>query len=157
VPTVESMTLTWDRAEKIINGVVPVAGLGLMIFYEVCDTSCSSLKGTFLGVDLKLVGILFMVAILALIPLQASPFSVPAGHLKTLMLGGAVGGEILLVRFQIVQETYCPFCLAFGLCILILFAANVRRMNRYVALFALFAGLGAFALFFTGSVLPLYQ
>ena len=29
-----------------------------MVFYEVCDTSCSSLQGTFLGVDLKLIGIL---------------------------------------------------------------------------------------------------
>jgi hypothetical protein len=64
---------------------------------------------------------------------------------------------MLLVRFQIVHETYCPFCLAFGLCIVILFAANFHRMNRYLALFALFAGVGAFALLFKGSALPLYR
>lgn len=141
---------------KILNLIIPVIGAMLMVFYEVCDTSCSALRGTFLGVDLKYVGILFMAALLALNLPPVARYAVPVSHLRTMMLAGALGGEILLVRFQIVHDTFCPFCLAFGLCVLILFAANIPKMNQYLALGAFLAGLGAFALFFAGSVLPLY-
>jgi hypothetical protein len=73
-----------------------------------------------------------------------------------MMLSGALGGEVLLVRFQIVHDIYCPFCLAFGLCIVVLCAANFMKMNKYLALGAFLVGVAAFALFFEGSVLPLY-
>ena len=148
--------MKWDKARTLINIVVPVIGIGLLIFYEICDTSCSSLRGSFLGLDLKIVGILFMIVLLAIIPFSKSRFAVPIDHLKTMMLTGAVGGEVLLVRFQIVNDTYCPFCLAFGLCVLALFAVNFRLMNKYLARGAFCAGVGAFALFFQGSILPLY-
>jgi len=148
--------MTGDKVLKIINVAFPLLGMGLMIFYQVCDTSCSYLQGTFWGVDLKIVGILFMAVLLALALPPASRCTVPVNILRASMLSAAVGAEILLVRFQIQQETYCPFCLAFGICILILFAANFSRMNRYIALGSFLAGMGAFALFFVGSVLPLY-
>ena len=148
--------MTWAKIHKLTDIIVPVIGIGLLIFYEACDTTCSSLRGSFLGLDLKIVGILFMVAILAMIPLRRSQFSAPTDHLQTMMLAGAVGGEILLVRFQVVNDTYCPFCLAFGLCVLALFSVNFPRMNKYLALGAFCAGIGAFALFFQGSILPLY-
>jgi uncharacterized membrane protein len=151
------MDMTGDKVRKIIDWIVPIIGLGLMIFYEVCDTTCSSLQGTFLGVDLKIVGMLFMVFLLVLIPLQKSRFLAPAELMRTVMLAGAVGGEILLVHFQIVHDTYCPFCLAFGMCILVLVAANFRRRDGYPALLAFLAGIAAFALFFHGSVLPFYR
>jgi hypothetical protein len=146
----------WDKSLKIVNLILPIIGVGLMVFYEVCDTSCSSLRGTFGGVDLKYVGILFMLVLLALCLPPVSRYAVPVSHLRTMMLSGALGGEMLLVRFQIDHDTYCPFCLAFGLCVLILLAANIPKMNKYLALGAFLAGLGAFALFFKGSVLPLY-
>lgn len=145
-----------DKLVKIVNLTVPIIGAGLMVFYEVCDTSCSSLRGTFGGIDLKYVGIVFMAALLALSLPPVSRYASPVGHLRTMMLSGALGGEVLLARFQIVHNTYCPFCLAFGLCVLALFAANIPRMNKYLALGAFLAGLGAFVIFFEGSVLPLY-
>lgn len=143
----------WRNAVDIL---LPVIGLGLVIFYQICDTACSALQGKLLGVDLKVVGILFMFSLLAIVALQRTRLSSPAGHLRTLMLAGALGGEVLLVRFQIVHETYCPFCLAFGLCIVLMFAANFTRMNKYAMLVAFLAGVGVFAVGFTGSVLPLY-
>ena len=149
--------MTRDHVLKIINVAFPAIGIGLMVFYGVCDTSCSSLQGTFLGLDLKVIGILYMAALLALTLPPASRWAASVRHLRTMLLSGALGGEILLVRFQIVHETYCPFCLAFGSCILFLFAANFTRMNKYLALGALLAGIAAFALFFEGSVLPLYR
>ena len=149
--------MTRDQVLKIINVAFPAIGIGLMVFYGVCDTSCSSLQGTFLGLDLKVIGILYMAALLALTLPPASSWAASVRHLRTMLLSGALGGEILLVRFQVVHDTYCPFCLAFGSCILVLFAANFTRMNKYLALGALLAGIAAFALFFEGSVLPLYR
>jgi uncharacterized membrane protein len=146
-----------DKILKIINAVFPVIGVGLMIFYGVCDTSCSSLQGTFLGLDLKVIGILYMAALLALTLPPVSGWAAFVRHLRTMMLSGALGGEILLVRFQVVHDTYCPFCLVFGMCILVLFVANFTKMNRYLAVGAFLAGIAAFALFFEGSVLPLYK
>jgi hypothetical protein len=140
----------------LINVLFPLAGIGLMVFYEACDTSCAYLQGTFAGVDLKVVGVVFMAALLALIPFSSSRFSIPAGHLRTMMLAGALGGETLLVRFQIVHEQFCPFCLAFGVCVVCLFAANFSRMNKLLVGIAFLAGIGAFLLFFKGSVIPLY-
>jgi uncharacterized membrane protein len=148
--------MTWDKVQKIISIVSPAIGIGLMIFYRICDTSCSYLQGTFWGIDLKIVGVLFMAVLLAMALPPISRYREPVNLLRTGMLSAAVGGEILLVRFQIIQETYCPFCLAFGICILALFAAYFSKMNKYLALGSFLAGIGMFALFFEGSVLPLY-
>ena len=149
--------MKWDKLMKIVNLMVPIIGVLLMVFYEVCDTSCSALRGSFLDVDLRYVGIFFMAVLLALnLPLFPPRYAIPVSHLRTMMLAGALGGEILLVRFQIDHDTFCLFCLAFGLCVLILFAAHIPKMNKYLALGAFLAGLGAFALFFDGSVLSLY-
>ena len=149
--------MTRDRFLKIINVTLPIFGIGSMVFYEVCDTSCSSLQGTFLGLDLKVIGILYMAALLALALPPAHRWAGSVSHLRTMLLSGALGGEVLLVRFQVVHDTYCPFCLAFGSCILVLFAANFTKMNKYLALGAFLAGIAAFALLFEGSVLPLYR
>ncbi|MBU1706056.1 hypothetical protein KKG19_05030, partial [Patescibacteria group bacterium] len=140
--------MTRDKVLKSINAVFPAIGVGLMIAYGVCDTSCSSLRGTFLGVDLKVIGILFMAVLLVLTLPPASRYATSVNHLRTIMLSGTLGGEVLLVRFQIVHDIYCPFCLAFGLCVVALFAANFAKMNKYLALGAFLAGIAAFALFF---------
>jgi len=146
-----------DKVLTIINAIFPVIGVGLMIAYGVCDTSCSSLRGTFLSVDLKMIGILYMAVLFVLTLPPVSRYATSVNYLRTMMLSGALGGEILLVRFQIIHEIYCPFCLAFGLCIVALFAANFTKMNKYLALGAFLVGIAAFALFFKGSVLPLYN
>jgi uncharacterized membrane protein len=141
---------------KILNIVLPVIGMGLMLYYEICDTVCASISGSFLGIDLKIIGILFM-AVLLILTIPTVPFlKTPIAHLRTMMLAGAVGGEVILVRFQVVHETFCPYCLAFGFCLLILFAIHFRAMNKYLAGASFLAGIGAFALLFKGSVLPLY-
>lgn len=110
--------MPWDKILKAFNILFPLIGIGLMIFYEACDTSCSYLQGTFLGIDLKIVGILFMAVLLATALPPVSRYPIPVDYLRTMMLSAAVGGEILLFRFQVVQDTYCPFCLAFGTCVI---------------------------------------
>ncbi len=149
--------MNWDKWSKPINIVFPLIGMGLMIYYEICDTSCSYLSGTFMGVDLKIVGIIFMAVLLVMALPALSRYSLIIDQVRTMMLSSAVGGEILLVHFQIVHDVFCPFCLAFGLCILILFAVNMLRMRRVIATAFIVIGIGMFALFFKGSVLPQYS
>ncbi len=141
---------------KVLNVLLPIMGIGLVIYYEVCDTACAYISGSLLGMDLSIVGISLMVVLLvsAIPPIASHETAV--NHVRILLLAGAMGGEVLLVRFQIIHEVYCPFCLTFGLCILALFAVNFPRMNKYLALGAFLAGMGAFALFFQGFSLPLF-
>jgi uncharacterized membrane protein len=145
-----------NKAKKILNIALPVIGMSLMIYYEICDTICAHISGSFLGIDLKIIGILFMAVLLILTVPAVAAFKAPVDHLRTMMLAGAMGGEVILTRFQIVHETFCPYCLAFGLCLLILFAVHFRAMNKYLAGACFLAGVGAFALFFEGSVVPLW-
>ena len=146
-----------NKLVKILNVTLPVAGIGLVYYYKICDTLCAYISGSFMGVDLMYIGILFMAALLMLnIPVAAS-YRKPMDHLRTMMLSGAMGGEVILLRFQVVNETFCPYCLAFGFCLLLLFAIHFRGMNKYLAAASFLAGIGIFALFFQGSVLPLYR
>ncbi len=75
-----------DHVLKIINVAFPAVGGGSMIFYEVCDISCSSLQGTFLGLYLKAIGILYMAALLALTLPPASRSAASDLHLRTMQL-----------------------------------------------------------------------
>jgi uncharacterized membrane protein len=149
--------MTRERVLKIINIAFPAIGIGSMVFYGICDTYCSSLQGWFLGVNLKVIGILYMSVLLALTLLPGSWWNDSVQRLRIMLLAGALGGETLLLRFQVFHETYCPFCLAFASCILILFFTNVSKTGRYPALGAFLAGVVAFALFFEGSVVPLFR
>jgi uncharacterized membrane protein len=145
-----------EKMKKIPNIILPIAGIALVIYYKLCDTSCAYISGSFLGIDLKYIGILFMAVLLILTIPAVLSCRIPVDHLRTMMLSGAMGGEVILFRFQVVHETFCPYCLAFGLCLLILFAVNFRTMNKYLSGASFLAGIAAFALFFRGAVLPLY-
>ncbi len=76
--------------------------------------------------------------------------------LRTTMLAAALGGEVLLVRFQIVHNTFCPYCLAFLACLIVLCACNAGRQDSWrVAGSGLLAGAIAFALWFEGTAGPM--
>jgi uncharacterized membrane protein len=145
-----------NNALNAINITFPAIGIGLMIYYRICDTLCSSLKGTLFDVELEIVGIIIMTVLLIIAMLTRSNYVTPVGYLRTMILSGGIGGEIILVRFQIMHDAYCPYCIAFGTCILILFAANYMKMNRLLALGAFLVGTALFGIFFKGSFLPLY-
>ena len=94
-----------------------IAGIGLMIFYEVCDTSCSYLVGDLFGVDLKWVGIVYMLTIIPLALFRQYPW------LRSLLAAG-LGAEIYLFAFQVHNDVYCPFCLVFALMVAAAFVVN---------------------------------
>jgi thiol:disulfide interchange protein DsbA len=88
--------------------------MGIMIFYSFCTDSCDYLAGTFLGMDLKYIGIGFMSVLIIVTLLNFTT-------IVRIMLAMALGGEIYLVGYQVFVDTYCYYCLAFASLILAAF------------------------------------
>jgi hypothetical protein len=144
-----------QMTKKMASIVLSVAGIAAMLYYGMCRTDCSNLSGTFLGIDLKIIGVAFM-SVLIVMQMLPLAYKKQVRLLQTLMLSGALGGELVLLRFQIVHDTFCPFCLFFASCLVILYAFNVdglrhRATHRYYALTSFLAGIVAFALLFEGT------
>ncbi|MCX7982445.1 MAG: hypothetical protein N2572_06015 [Syntrophales bacterium] len=137
--------------------ILPLVGIGIMVYYDLCDTACAFLKGNLFGIDLKYIGIIFMTFLLLLSLPLPSRFLAITDPVRTMMLSGALGGEVWLVRFQIINAVFCPYCLVFALLLVILFALHAKQMNYYLAALSFLAGLILFAFFFRGTVLPLYS
>ena len=97
--------------------MLALAGIGLMAYYDYCDTACSYLKGDILGIDLKWVGIAYMAITIAFAALRQQPF------VRALLAGG-LGVEVFLYAFQVQYDVYCPFCLAFSALVIVLFIVN---------------------------------
>jgi uncharacterized membrane protein len=142
---------------KTLNIVLPIAGAGIMYFYEFCDTACASINGTFLGIDLKYTGIMFMAILLATVFLTGRSFGNHINSLRTFMMSSAVGAEFILIRFQVVNDLYCQYCLVFATCVFLLFGVNFAGMNKKLMAASVAAGLVAFLLFFKGQVVPLFD
>ncbi len=137
----------WRR--YIVNIVLACIAITLEVYYSICAGSCSYLKGSIFGIDLQYVGIGYMALIVLL-----SIFK------KDLMLlifiSAGVGIEFYLVGFQVWHDTYCPYCLAFGAIVIILYAVNFIRRRIAVSLVSMGLALALFAIFFEGSVTPAY-
>ena len=142
---------------KSLSVALPLIGITFMLMYEYCNTSCSHLKGSFLGIDLKWVGIIYMTILFFGAFLGREFFAPPVVHIRTMMISAAVGVEFFLIGFQVMKDTYCPFCLAFSGCVFILFGINYSSMNRWIMIASVFAGLLGFALFFEGQVGPRFD
>jgi len=145
-----------NTTRDIANIAVPLLGAGIMVYYGSCETTCATLSGSLFGIDLKIVGVSFMV-VLFLFNLIALPeLRRYIVHLRASMLAAALGGEALLVRFQIVHDTFCPYCLAFMACLVALFAFNTGRFTNWrIAGGCFVAGVAAFFLWFEGAVGPM--
>jgi hypothetical protein len=115
---------------KSLNVLLPLIRIMLMLVYEYCDTSCSYLKGNFLGLDLKWVGVIYMAMLFLSAFVGGGPSATLVTHVRTILISAAVGVEFFLIGFQVVKDTYCPFCLAFSACIFALFGINFSGMNK---------------------------
>jgi hypothetical protein len=99
---------------NIMTIALALIGIGLMFFYSVCDTSCAYLKGDIFGIDLKHIGIGYMLAIIALTLLKQKA-------LVRSLLASGLGVEVYLVAFQFREDVFCPFCIAFGAAVVLAF------------------------------------
>lgn len=135
--------------KKTVNALFGMAGIGLVIFYSVCGDSCSYLQGDLFGINLKYLGIVYMGLFIALTLFRQDRFAM-------LLLSAGAGAELYLIGFQIYEGVFCPFCLLFGLIVIVLFALNLEFSQKKAV--ALFVGLGflLFVIFFDGSIIPAY-
>jgi len=95
-------------------------GISLMFFYSVCDTSCTYLKGDIFGIDLKYIGIGYMLAIIALTLFKQM-------DLVRILLASGLGVEVYLVAFQFRENVFCPFCIAFGATVILAFILHYEK------------------------------
>ena len=130
-----------------LNILLALAGIALVVVYAYCGDSCSYLQGSIFGIDLKVLGVLFMGTLVAL-----SLFGLR--EYRLVLLSAGAGAEVFLIGFQVQHDVFCPYCLTFGAVLLLLFALNLDWSKR--RLIGVFAALGllAFAAFFDGSVTP---
>src|SRR5664280_1514518 len=162
------------KYRNAITIILALIGIGLMAYYDYCDTACSYLKGDIWGINLKWVGIAYMTAIIVFAAFRQTPF-------VRVLLAAGLGVEVHLYAFQVQNDVYCPFCLAFSVMLILSFIINYevpsawrekrRRMWLYFlgevdfTMFRihklpllLFSLLGYLTILFTfsGSVTPAY-
>lgn len=107
--------------------LLAIAGLVTMAYYVSCDTSCSYLRGDILGIDLKYIGIGYMTVIILLALLKQA-------DLIRILVAAGIGVEVFLVSFQVSENVFCPFCLTFGILVLLMYFVNYERsgmMNKW--------------------------
>lgn len=132
-----------------ITVILACIALGLEIYYSICAGSCSYLRGSIFGIDLQHAGIAYMVFIILLGVLKKD-------ILLFFIVSVGVGIEFYLIGFQVWYDTYCPYCLAFGGIIFLLYIVNFIKDRLFYSLFYMAMGLVGFALVFKGSVAPTY-
>jgi uncharacterized membrane protein/thiol-disulfide isomerase/thioredoxin len=117
--------------------LLAVTGIGIMLFYTVCDTSCSYLQGDIFGIDLQYIGIGYMIIIIILAAFRLRDY-------VRILLASGIGVEVYLVAYQFKEEVFCPYCLAFAATIVAAFLLNHERLNikEYSMLKRIIAGIG---------------
>jgi hypothetical protein len=132
-----------------INIFLALAGIALVFIYAYCGDSCSYLKGSIFGIDLKYMGVLFMGSVLALSLFNLKEY-------RLLLLSAGVGAEMFLFGFQVQNDVFCPYCISLGIVLLVLFAMNLDWSKRKLIALCAVLGLLLFAVFFDGSVMPAF-
>ena len=97
------------KYRNFITVVLSLAGIGIMAYYDYCDTTCSYLQGDIFGIDLKWVGIAYMAAIIVFAVLNQSPF------VRT-MLAGGLGWKFIFMPFRYKMMFTALFVLHFRSC-----------------------------------------
>jgi hypothetical protein len=136
--------------KPLVNIALSVIGIGVVLLYSVCGGTCSYLRGTIFTIDLKYVGILYMVALIIVNILKWD-------LLALFFAAAALGIEFYLIGFQVRYWTFCHFCLAFGAIVITQFILSFDRSRKWHMVFGAITGLLFFLFFFRGSVLPTYD
>jgi len=137
------------KCRYILTVILCLAAIGIEIYYSICDEACSYLKGDLFGIPLEYIGIGYMI-LLILLSLMKKDLPL------VILLSGGMGIELYLVSFQIWHNVYCPYCLAFGGLLVVIFLLNFRMRLKKIIILLAAIGLIFFSIFFKGAVAPLY-
>ena len=122
---------------NVITIILATAGIGIMLLYATCETTCSYLQGDILGIDLMHIGIGYMLVIIILAAFRQM------AYVRALLAAG-IGVEAYLIAFQFKEDVFCPYCLTFASIIIMAFILNYERplIGEYGMLKKLIYGLG---------------
>jgi uncharacterized membrane protein/protein-disulfide isomerase len=111
---------TLKAKKNFITIFLALAGIAVIGLYIHCDTGCRYLQGSIFGIDLKVIGVGYMLAIAILAAFRQS------GYVRALLAGG-IGAELYLIAFQVAQGVFCPFCMTFAVIVTLAFILNYEK------------------------------
>ncbi|NLD81223.1 MAG: hypothetical protein GX642_08665, partial [Smithella sp.] len=102
--------------------LLALIGIVIMIYYASCKTACSYLQGDIFGIDLKYIGVGYMGLIILLALFKQA-------DLIRMLVSAGIGVEVFLVSFQFREDIFCPYCLSFGVMVLLMYIINYERSS----------------------------
>lgn len=149
----QDLKIMWNKVQSqkhLINMILSLIAVAIIVFYSICGGSCLSLRGSILGIDLKYIGVVYMVILMSLNVLKRDLFLL-------ILLSAGIGVETFLVGFQIRSSVFCPYCLTFGAIIVMLFLLNLDLTKKWFIVAAIVIGFIAVSLAFEGTAVPTYE
>jgi uncharacterized membrane protein len=137
--------------------VFPALALVSLVVGQLCAERCEYIQGDILGVDLDVFGLGFYSMLLAS-ALFHKKFYPRDWFMKgmTAVAAAGVGGELVFIKFQVDNSTYCPKCLVSGFFFLVMFLLLAGNIRKWVAVLLIALGAVFTSLTFNGSVVPAY-
>jgi len=132
-----------------VNIIFLLVGVGVVIFYTLCGDSCTYLQGGMFGIDLQYLGMAYVVVLIVSNILKRD-------LIILMLLSAGIGAEFFLVGYQIVHNTYCPYCLVFAAIIVMQFLFNMNVSKKLLISVFIALGFFSFFIFFKGSAFPVY-
>jgi uncharacterized membrane protein len=133
-----------------INIILLLVGVAVVILYTFCGDACTYLQGGIFGIDLQYLGIAYVVVLILFNILKRD-------LLILLMLSAGIGVEFFLIGYQVVNDTYCPYCLIFAAIIVVQFLLNMDMSKKLLVVICMALGFFAFLICFEGSAFPVYS
>ncbi len=132
-----------------INIILLLVGVGVVVFYTLCGDACTYLQGGMFGIDLQYLGMAYVIVLIVSNILKRD-------LIILMLLSAGIGAEFFLVGYQIVHNTYCPYCLVFTAIIVVQFLFNMNVSKKLLILVFMALGFLSFFIFFKGSAFPVY-
>ncbi len=137
--------------------ILPALCMLTIIIGQLCAAKCAFIQGDILGIDLNIFGMLFYALLLVSLLVHGKLYS-EDWLMKAIaaVASAGVGAELILIKFQVENNVYCPKCLISGFFFLVLFFLVVRHLRKWVIILLIAAGLLFTSFTFNGSVIPSY-
>jgi len=151
------------NATRVISGlqnrlwILPALCILTIVIGQLCAAKCAFIQGDILGIDLNIFGILFYS--LLLVSLLVYRIFYPEAWLMKAIAAVAsvgVGAELVLIKFQVENNVYCPKCLISGFFFLVMFFLVARHLKKWLIILLIAAGLLFTTFTFNGAVIPSY-
>lgn len=137
--------------------IFPALALLTLVIGQVCQERCAVLRGDILGLDLNVMGI-FLYSLLLVATVFYKKLYPRDWFMKAIaaVVSAGAGAEMILVKFQVQNNTYCPKCLISGFFFLAMFFVVAPNLKKWVVICWIVAGALFASVTFNGSVVPSY-